>query len=74
MVLKGSATDAVIKNSGVGEFDGDGLLVQTMNIDNSGVGHASVNVEKDLTVQQSFLGKVSNKGNAKKHEMDGQEM
>jgi hypothetical protein len=33
-----------------------------------------VNVQKDLTIKQSFLGKVSNKGNAKKHEMDGVEM
>ena len=39
--------------------------VQTMDIDNSGVGHASVNVQKDLTVQQSFLGKVTNVGNGK---------
>lgn len=74
ITLTGNATNAVIKNSGVGELDGDDLLVQTMNIDNSGIGHASVNVQKDLTVQQSFLGKVNNKGAAKKHVMDGVEM
>ena len=74
ITLNGSATDAVINNSGVGELEGDDLIVQTMNIDNSGVGHASVNVQKDLTIKQSFLGKVSNKGNAKTHEMDGVEM
>ena len=72
--LNGTATDAVINNSGVGALDGEGLVVQTMNINNSGVGHASVNVQKDLTIKQSFLGKVSNKGNAKKHEMEGVEM
>lgn len=74
IVLAGDATNAVIKNSGVGELDGEGLLVQTMDIDNSGVGHASVNVQKDLTVQQSFLGKVTNVGNGKKHVREGDEM
>lgn len=74
IVLAGDATNAVIKNSGVGELDGEELLVQTMDIDNSGVGHASVNVQKDLTVQQSFLGKVTNVGNGKKHVREGDEM
>jgi hypothetical protein len=45
-----------------------------MNIDNSGVGHASVNVAKDLIIKQSFLGKVNNKGNAKTRKMEGVEM
>ena len=74
MTLNGTATNAVINNAGVGELEGEGLVVQTMNINNSGVGHASVNVQKDITIKQSFLGKVSNKGNAKKHEMEGVEM
>lgn len=72
--LSGSAADANVSNKGVGEFDGDDLLVQTMNIDNSGVGRANVNVVKDLTIKQTFLGKVSNKGSAKTHKMDGIEM
>jgi hypothetical protein len=42
-----------------------------MDIDNSGVGSANVNVQKDLKIKESFLGKVSNKGNAKQHKMDG---
>lgn len=74
ITLLGSATDASIKNKGVGEFEGSDLLVQTMNIDNTGVGNANVNVSKDLSVKQSFLGKVNNKGNAKTHKMDGVEM
>ncbi|HYK46070.1 MAG TPA: head GIN domain-containing protein [Parafilimonas sp.] len=74
LTLHGSATNAVVNNSGVGQFEGDNLVVQTMNIDNSGVGGANVNVQKDLKIKQSFLGKVRNKGNAKTHEMDGVEM
>lgn len=74
ITLAGNATNAVITNSGVGKFEGDDLVVETMNIDNSGVGNANVNVQKDLTIKQTFLGKVSNKGTAKKHEMDGVEM
>jgi len=74
LTLHGSATNAVVNNSGVGQFEGDNLVVQTMNIDNSGVGGANVNVQKDLKIKQSFLGKVRNKGSAKTHEMDGVEM
>ena len=74
ITLAGTATNAEIKNSGVGQFEGDNLVVQTMNIANTGVGNAHVNVQKDITIKQSFLGKVSNKGAAAKHEMDGVEM
>lgn len=74
LTLSGTANDADVKNKGVGQFDGEELLVQTMHIDNSGVGHASVNVAKDLTIKQSFLGKVNNKGAAKSRKMEGVEM
>jgi hypothetical protein len=74
LTLAGSATNAKIINSGVGKFNGEDLIVQTMDIENSGVGNAEVNVEKDLKVKQSFLGKVTNSGHAKSHEMDGVEM
>jgi hypothetical protein len=74
LTLSGEATDASIINSGVGQFDGEDLVVQTMDIENSGVGGANVNVEKDLKIKDSFLGKVSNKGNAKTHSMEGVEM
>lgn len=62
--LNGKAEKAVIKNKGVGSFHASGLVVQTMNIENTGVGHAEVNAEKELTVKDSFLGKVRNKGAA----------
>jgi len=71
ITLTGTATDAIVDNKGVGKFDGEDLIVQTMDIDNSGVGSANVNVQKDLKIKESFLGKVSNKGNAKQHKMDG---
>lgn len=71
ITLKGNATDAIVLNSGVGKFDGEDLVVQTMDIDNSGVGSADVNVEKELKVKQSFIGKVRNKGNAKTNKWDG---
>jgi hypothetical protein len=74
ITLSGNATDAVVTNAGVGQFEGEDMVIQTMNIDNSGVGHANVNVEKNLTIKESFLGKVNNKGKAKTHKMDGVEM
>ncbi len=61
ITLKGTATDAVVLNAGVGEFNGEELVVQTMDINNSGIGSAEVNVEKDLKIKQSFLGKVRSK-------------
>ena len=74
ITLSGSANNAVINNGGVGKFNGEDLIVQTMDIDNSGVGNADVHVEKDLKVKESFLGKVKNSGNAKEHKMDGVEI
>jgi hypothetical protein len=74
LTLSGKATNATVKNLGVGQFDGENLLVQTMDIENSGVGSANVNVEKDLKIKDTFLGKVRNKGNAKTHSMEGVEM
>jgi hypothetical protein len=71
LTLSGTATEATISNTGVGEFDAEDLIVQTMDIENSGVGSANVNVVKNLKIKDSFLGKVRNKGNAKTHKMDG---
>ena len=62
--LSGRANEAVVKNKGVGSFKAGNFVVQTMNIENQGVGNAEVNAEKDLKVKDSFLGKVTNKGNA----------
>jgi len=74
LTLSGTTTEATVTNTGVGQFDGGDLVVQTMDIENSGVGSANVNVEKSLKIKDSFLGKVRNKGNAKTHKMDGVEM
>jgi len=62
--LSGKANEAIVKNKGVGAFRAGNFVVQTMNIENQGVGSAEVNAEKDLKVKDTFLGKVTNKGNA----------
>ncbi|HWC52738.1 MAG TPA: head GIN domain-containing protein [Chitinophagaceae bacterium] len=62
--LNGKAESAVIINKGVGSIKAGDFVVQKMDIENSGVGSAVVNAEKELKVKDSFLGKVSNKGNA----------
>ncbi len=64
IMLSGKAEKAVVKNSGVGNFKATDFKVQTMNIENNGVGNADVNAEKELKVQDSFLGKVRNSGTA----------
>ena len=62
--LSGKAQEAVVKHDGVGNLKAGSFVVQTMDIDNTGVGNAEVNAEKTLKVKDSFLGKVSNRGNA----------
>ena len=62
--LAGSADNAVIKSNSVGSVQAGDFIVQKMEIDNNGVGSATVNAEKELRVSDSFLGKVNNKGNA----------
>ena len=62
--LEGSADNAVVKNNSVGSINAGNFVVQKMDIENSGVGSATVNAEKELKYSDSFLGKVSNKGNA----------
>jgi hypothetical protein len=64
ITLSGKAENAVMKNSGVGSLKAGDFVVQTLDINNSGVGGAEVNAEKGLKVQDSFLGKVRNKGAA----------
>lgn len=68
--LSGKAQDAVVKNSGVGSLEAGSFVVQTMNIENTGIGSAEVNAEKDLKVKDSFMGKVKNKGNAPVRKMN----
>lgn len=70
VTLKGKASDVTVKNKGVGEFEAGGFVVQNMDIENNGVGHAEVNAEKQLKVKDSFLGKVKNKGAAQARRMN----
>ncbi len=62
--LEGKADNAVIKNKSVGSMEAAGFAVQTMDIDNNGIGSAEVNAVKELKVKDNFLGKVTNKGAA----------
>ena len=68
--LTGKAENAVLKNNGVGSLRASDFVVQTMDIDNSGVGNAAVNAQKSIKVKVSFLGKVSNKGAAPVRKMN----
>lgn len=62
--LSGSAQNAVFTNKGVGNFRAGKFVVQTVEIDNSGIGSAEVNAEKGLKVSDNMMGKVKNKGAA----------
>ena len=62
--LSGKADNVIIKNKSVGSIQAAGFIVQKMDIDNTGIGSAEVNAEKELKVKDSFLGKVNNKGAA----------
>jgi hypothetical protein len=62
--LTGKADNAVIKSNSVGSIKAGELVVQTMDIDNDGIGSAEVNAVKEIKVKDSFLGKVRNVGNA----------
>ena len=62
--LSGKAENAIIRSNSVGAIKASDLLVQTMDIDNDGVGSAEVNAVKELKVKDSFLGKVRNAGSA----------
>ena len=64
MKLAGKAQNAVVTNTGVGNLEAGSFVVQTMNIDNSGVGAAEVNAAKALKVKDSVTGRVKNKGAA----------
>ncbi len=64
VTLRGKAESAVVKNNSVGSLQAGDFVVQTLDIDNSGIGSAEVNAAKGLNVQDSFLGKVKNKGAA----------
>jgi hypothetical protein len=68
--LSGKADDAVVRNSGVGSLEAGSFVVQTMNIENTGIGSAEVNAEKTLKVKDNMMGKVKNKGAAAVRKMN----
>lgn len=65
--LSGNAQDAVVKNSGVGNLDAGDLVVQHMNLDNTGIGNAEVNAAQKLDLLEASMGKVSNRGSGEVH-------
>jgi hypothetical protein len=64
VTFAGKATTAVFRNEGVGSLKAGDFAVQTLDIRNTGVGNAEVNAVKELKVEDSFLGKVKNRGTA----------
>jgi len=62
--LAGKAQNAVFTNHGVGNLDAGSFVVQSMNIENNGVGGATVNAEKELKVKDNMMSRVKNKGAA----------
>ncbi|ANE51923.1 head GIN domain-containing protein [Flavisolibacter tropicus] len=64
LTLSGEAQNAVLVHKSVGNLQASDFVVQTMNIDNSGIGSAQVNATKELKVKDNMMGKVKNKGAA----------
>jgi hypothetical protein len=60
--LEGKADNAVIRNKSVGSLEAAKFVVQTMDIDNNGVGGAEVNAEKSLKMKSSGIGRIKNRG------------
>ena len=68
--LSGKAEDAVLKSNSVGSLEAGDFVVQTVYIENHGVGNAEVNAVKALKVKDHSLGKVQNKGAAPVRKMN----
>ncbi|MEO6406822.1 MAG: head GIN domain-containing protein [Ferruginibacter sp.] len=64
ITLTGNADDAEVSNSGVGSFAASDLVVQTMSIENSGIGSAHVNVVKSIQAKSTGMGSINNSGAA----------
>ena len=68
--LSGKADDVVMKSNSVGSLEAGDFIVQTVYIENHGVGNAKVNAVKQLKVKDHSLGKVQNKGAAPVRKMN----
>jgi hypothetical protein len=64
VTLAGKADHAVFENQGVGSLKAGEFVVQTLNIENEGVGAAEVNAVKELKVKEGRISKVTNLGAA----------
>lgn len=60
--ISGKADNAVISNKSVGNLDASGFVVQSMDVENTGIGNVQVNAAKILKLNSSGIGKVKNKG------------
>ena len=72
--LSGSAQQAVVMHSGMGSLDAEDFKVQTMSIENTGMGSARVNAEKELKVTDNWMGRVQNSGSATVRKMNKVEL
>jgi len=68
--LSGQAQNAVFVNKGVGSLKASDFVVQTLDIDNTGIGSAEVNASQTLKVKDNMMGKVKNKGAATARRMN----
>ena len=64
ITLTGRAQQARFVNSGVGNLRAGDFEVEEAVVDNTGVGNAEINASKKITANDSFLGKVRNRGGA----------
>jgi len=64
VTISGKAQQASITNTGVGSMNAGNFSVQTMNIQNTGIGSAEINAEKEVKVKSTGLGNITNRGAA----------
>ena len=62
--LNGKADNVTIRNKSVGSIQAADFIVQSMDIENNGIGSTEVNAAKELKVKDNMMGKVTNKGAA----------
>lgn len=62
--LEGKVAQAAIRNTGVGNLNAFDLLVENLEIDNSGIGNVKIYASNTLTIQSSGIGNLEYKGDA----------
>lgn len=61
--LKGKLDSLTINNDGVGNINADEIPVNILFLYNSGVGNIKLNAVKEISIQNSGVGKIKYKGN-----------